>query len=150
MDMDMNSMAGAIGVSVPVLRFLLCFVATIPVSFFGRFVPSKLPKHLYSAGTGALLSYLSFGFSSNLHFLVPMLLGYASMILSRHRCGIITFSLGFAYLISWYVNGFHSDIVSNFSHSLSIHWSLICSHQNWLYWMFEFIEQFHACRVICP
>ncbi|TYG96979.1 hypothetical protein ES288_A10G000700v1 [Gossypium darwinii] len=40
-------------------------------------------KHLYSAFTGALLSYLSFGFSSNLHFLVPMLLGYVAMVLYR-------------------------------------------------------------------
>ncbi|CAI0474054.1 unnamed protein product [Linum tenue] len=38
MDLDMQSMAAAIGVSVPVLRFLLCFAATIPVSFFHRVV----------------------------------------------------------------------------------------------------------------
>lgn len=103
----MDAMAGAIGVSVPVLRFLLCFVATIPVSFLAQFVPGSFPKHLFSAGTGAFLSYLSFGFSSNLHFLVPMLAGYASMILCRSRCGIITFFLGFAYLIGWYVKGFN-------------------------------------------
>ncbi|KAF6154418.1 hypothetical protein GIB67_028310 [Kingdonia uniflora] len=103
MELEMATMASTIGVSVPVLRFLLCFVATIPVSFFWRFVPGTLPKHLYSAISGALLSYLSFGFSSNLHFLVPMLLGYASMVLYRKRCGIITFFIGFGYLIGWYV-----------------------------------------------
>ncbi|KAG7956715.1 hypothetical protein I3843_11G137100 [Carya illinoinensis] len=99
MELEMNSMAGAIGVSVSVLRFLLCFVATIPVSFLWRFVPGRIGKHLYSAFSGALLSYLSFGFSSNLHFLVPMLLAYASMVLFRSRCGVITFFLGFGYLI---------------------------------------------------
>ncbi|XP_054824577.1 lysophospholipid acyltransferase 1-like isoform X1 [Prosopis cineraria] len=110
MEMDMDSMAGAIGVSVPVLRFLLCFVATIPVSFLARFVPGSLLKHLYSAGTGALLSYVSFGFSSNLHFLVPMLAGYASMILCRPRCGIITFFLGFGYLIGCHVYYMSGDL----------------------------------------
>ncbi|KAF8412326.1 hypothetical protein HHK36_000287 [Tetracentron sinense] len=97
----MESMASAIGISVSVLRFLLCFVATVPVSFLCRFIPGTLPKHLYSAASGALLSYLSFGFSSNLHFLVPMLMGYASMLLYRQRCGIITFFTGFGYLIGW-------------------------------------------------
>lgn len=100
--MDMSSMAGSIGVSVAVLRFLLCFVATIPVSFACRIVPSRLGKHLYAAASGAFLSYLSFGFSSNLHFLVPMTIGYASMAIYRPKCGIITFFLGFAYLIGWY------------------------------------------------
>ncbi|KAH7514016.1 hypothetical protein FEM48_Zijuj11G0043900 [Ziziphus jujuba var. spinosa] len=103
MDLDMDSMAATIGVSVPVLRFLLCFVATIPISFLWRFVPGRFAKHLYAAGTGACLSYLSFGFSSNLHFLVPMLLGYASMVLFRRRCGILTFFLGFGYLIGCHV-----------------------------------------------
>ncbi|GLT90932.1 hypothetical protein SLE2022_088470 [Rubroshorea leprosula] len=103
MGLDMEAMAASIGVSVPVLRFLLCFVATIPVSFLWRFVPGRLPKHLYSALSGALLSYLSFGFSSNLHFLVPMFLGYAAMLLYRPKCGIITFFLGFGYLIGCHV-----------------------------------------------
>ncbi|XP_016441115.1 lysophospholipid acyltransferase 1-like [Nicotiana tabacum] len=100
---EMESMASAIGVSVPVLRFLLCFVATIPVSFLHRFVPSAVGRHLYAAVTGAVLSYLSFGFSSNLHFFGPMLLGYASMVLSRRFCGIITFFAAFGYLIGCHV-----------------------------------------------
>ncbi|KAM1034655.1 hypothetical protein EV2_039116 [Malus domestica] len=103
MGLEMESMASAIGVSVPVLRFLLCFVATIPVSFIWRLVPSPPAKHLYAFASGALLSYLSFGFSSNLHFLVPMLLGYASMVFARNHCGIITFILGFGYLIGCHV-----------------------------------------------
>ncbi|XP_038970617.1 lysophospholipid acyltransferase 1-like [Phoenix dactylifera] len=99
----METMAAAIGVSVPVLRFLLCFVSTIPVSFAWRLVPGTLPKHLYAAVTGAVLSYLSFGFSSNLHFLIPMGLAYASMRLFRRHCGIITFFIGFGYLIGCHV-----------------------------------------------
>jgi lysophospholipid acyltransferase len=101
--LDMNSMAASIGVSVAVLRFLLCFVATIPISFLWRFIPSRLGKHIYSAASGAFLSYLSFGFSSNLHFLVPMTIGYASMAIYRPLSGFITFFLGFAYLIGCHV-----------------------------------------------
>lgn len=98
----MDAMASAIGISVPVLRFLLCFLATIPVSFFHRFIPGGPPaKHFYAAATGAILSYLSFGFSSNLHFLVPMLISYASMVLYRRRCGLISFVLALGYLIGW-------------------------------------------------
>lgn len=103
MELDMESMASSIGLSVAVFRFLLCFVATIPVSFLWRFIPGRHAKHLYAALSGAILSSLSFGFSSNLHFLVPMLLGYASMVLYRRRCGIITFFLGFGYLIGCHV-----------------------------------------------
>ncbi|KAK4488244.1 hypothetical protein RD792_003991 [Penstemon davidsonii] len=101
---EMESMASAIGVSVPVLRFLLCFAATIPVSFFHRFVPGgPAVRHLYAAATGAMLSYLSFGLSSNLHFVIPMLLGYASMVICRKYCGIITFCTAFGYLIGCHV-----------------------------------------------
>ncbi|KAG8382294.1 hypothetical protein BUALT_Bualt05G0061800 [Buddleja alternifolia] len=101
---EMESMASAIGLSVPVLRFLLCFAATIPVSFLHRFVPGgPAARHLYAAVTGAVLSYVSFGFSSNLHFVVPMLSGYASMVLSRKYCGIITFFAAFGYLIGCHV-----------------------------------------------
>lgn len=103
MELEMESMASAIGVSIPVLRFLLCFFATIPVSLFWRLVPGVLPKHIYAAVSGAILSYLSFGFSSNLHFLVPMTLGYASMVLVRRHCGVITFFTGFGYLIGCHV-----------------------------------------------
>ncbi|KAF9689385.1 hypothetical protein SADUNF_Sadunf01G0086800 [Salix dunnii] len=109
MALEMESMASEIGVSVPVLRFLLCFVATIPVSFTHRFVPSPFGKHLYAALSGAFLSYLSFGFSSNLHFLVPMLLGYLTMVLFRPYCGILTFLLGFGYLIGCHVHYMSGD-----------------------------------------
>lgn len=101
--MSIESMASLLGQSVPVMRFLLCFLATIPVSWGCRFMPWSLGRHLYAALTGALLSYLSFGYSSNLHFMVPMALGYGSMLLCRHRCGQITFFGAFAYLIGCHV-----------------------------------------------
>ncbi|CAM8934756.1 unnamed protein product [Rhodiola kirilowii] len=108
MELELESLASAIGVSVPVLRFLLCFVATIPAGLLWRIVPTQLGKHIYAALSGATLSYLAFGFSANLHFLVPMLLGYASMVLIRRKCGIITFFTGFGYLIGchmYYMSG---------------------------------------------
>lgn len=104
MEFDLGAMASVIGVSVPVLRFLLCFLATVPVSLFWRFIPGGPPaKNLYAALTGVILSYLSFGFSSNLHFLVPMSCGYASMVLYRQRCGLVTFVLAMGYLIGCHV-----------------------------------------------
>ncbi|KAG5110705.1 hypothetical protein JHK82_039928 [Glycine max] len=68
------------------------------------FLPRGLPKHLYSSIVSVTLSYLSFGFSSNLHFLVHMFLGYVSMLLYHPQCGILTFFLGFGYLIGWFSN----------------------------------------------
>jgi lysophospholipid acyltransferase len=103
MELQMEAMAASIGVSVPVLRFLLCFVATIPVSFIWRFVPSALGRHLYAVLTGAVLSYLSFGFSSNLHFIIPMTIGYLFMLFFRKHCGILTFFAGFGYLVGCHV-----------------------------------------------
>ncbi|KAK1262612.1 hypothetical protein QJS04_geneDACA000955 [Acorus gramineus] len=105
MGLEMGEMAAAIGVSVPVLRFLLCFLATIPVSFAGRFVPGRIPRHVYSAATGAVLSYLSFGASSNLHFIVPMSIGYLFMIAFRRHCGLLTFLAAFGYLIGCHFAG---------------------------------------------
>ncbi|XP_024995507.1 lysophospholipid acyltransferase 1-like [Cynara cardunculus var. scolymus] len=104
METKMKEMAYLIGVSVPVFQFLLCFVATIPVSFFHRFVPGgSTGKHLYAAFTGAVLSYLSFGLSSNMHFLVPMIISYGFMVFYRKRCGLITFLLAMGYLIGCHV-----------------------------------------------
>lgn len=104
MDLDLGPMASMIGVSIPVFRFLLCFVATIPVSFIWRLIPGgPFGKNTYAALTGVILSYLSFGFSSNLHFLVLMAVGYVSMVLYRQRCGLVTFFLAMGYLIGWYV-----------------------------------------------
>lgn len=101
MNLDMSSMAAAMGLSVAVLRFLLCFVATIPISLLWRLVPRTLPKHIYSAFTGVLLCCISFGISSNLHFLVSILIGYSSMLVYRPKCGLIAFFAAFGYLIGW-------------------------------------------------
>ncbi|KAL8112407.1 hypothetical protein AgCh_019933 [Apium graveolens] len=104
MEFELASMASAIGVSVPVLRFLLCFIATIPVSYVRQLIPGGPPvKHLYAATSGILLSYLSFGFSSNIHFVVPMFIGYASMLFFRRQCGLITFVFALGYLIACHV-----------------------------------------------
>lgn len=104
MDLNLGPLASMIGVSIPVLRFLLCFVATIPVSFIWRFIPGgPFGKNAYAALTGVILSYFSFGFSSNLHFLVLAAVGYGSMVFYRQRCGLVTFFLAMGYLIGWYV-----------------------------------------------
>ncbi|XP_047338372.1 lysophospholipid acyltransferase 1-like [Impatiens glandulifera] len=104
MELNLESMASAIGLSVPVMRFLLCFIGTMPVSLIWRLVPGgPMVKHIYAGATGAALSYFSFGFSSNLHFLVPMFLGYVSMVAFRRHCGLLTFLSGFGYLIGCHV-----------------------------------------------
>nr|XP_043608447.1 lysophospholipid acyltransferase 1-like [Erigeron canadensis] len=108
-DMKMDEMASLIGVTPPIFRFLICFVATIPISFFHRFVPGgSTGKHLYAALTGGVLSYLSFGLYSNMHFLVLIFISYGSMVLCRKQCGLITFVLAMGYLIgihAYYTSG---------------------------------------------
>lgn len=100
----MEEMASLIGVSASIFRFLLCYVATIPLSFFHRFVPGgSMGKHVYAALTGAMLSYLAFGITSNMHFLVLIIISYGSMALCRKQCGLITFVLAKGYLIGMYV-----------------------------------------------
>lgn len=101
MGLEMEAMAGSIGVSVPVLRFLLCFAATIPTGLLWRAVPGAMGRHLYAGLTGATLSYLSFGATSNLLFVVPMTLGYLAMLLFRRHAGLITFLGAFGFLIAW-------------------------------------------------
>ncbi|XAR55034.1 1-acylglycerophosphocholine O-acyltransferase [Bertholletia excelsa] len=104
MERAMEAIAMATGLSVPVLRFLVALLSTMPAGLLWRVVPGgPAGKHLFSAASGVFLSYVSFGFSSNLHFLVTMLIGYASMALYRRRCGLITFFLGFGYLIGCHV-----------------------------------------------
>ncbi|KAI3713383.1 hypothetical protein L1987_71960 [Smallanthus sonchifolius] len=110
-DMEMEEMASMIGVSYPVFQFLLCYVATIPFSFFHRFVPGgSTAKHFYAATTGAVLSYLAFGLSSNIHFLVLIIISYGSMLGYRKRCGLITFFLAMGYLIGCHVYYMSGDL----------------------------------------
>lgn len=85
----------------PVLGFLICFIATIPVSFVWRFGPGALAKHISASASGAILSYLSFGLSSNFHFLIPMALRYLLMLLFLKDCGIFINCAGFGYLLGW-------------------------------------------------
>ncbi|KAM3225953.1 hypothetical protein ACQJBY_055074 [Aegilops geniculata] len=103
MGLEMEPMAAAIGVSVPVLRFLLCFAATIPTGLLWRAVPSATGRHLYAGLSGAALSYLSFGATSNLLFVGPMALGYLAMLLCRRRAGLVTFLGAFGFLIACHV-----------------------------------------------
>ncbi|KAG8059900.1 hypothetical protein GUJ93_ZPchr0002g25342 [Zizania palustris] len=103
MGLEMEGMAAAIGVSVPVLRFLLCFAATIPTGFLWRAVPGATGRHLYAGLTGAALSYLSFGATSNLLFVVPMTFGYLAMLICRRLAGLVTFLGAFGFLIGCHV-----------------------------------------------
>jgi lysophospholipid acyltransferase len=101
MELEMEDMAASIGVSVPVLRFLLCFAATIPTGLLWRAVPGATGRHLYAGITGAALSCVSFGATSNLLFVVPMTFGYLAMALCRRHAGLITFLGAFGFLIAW-------------------------------------------------
>ncbi|PWA35932.1 membrane bound O-acyl transferase, MBOAT [Artemisia annua] len=107
----MEEMALFIGVSPPIFQFLICFVATIPLSFFHRYVPGgPMGKHIYAASTGAVLSYMSFGLMSNMHFLVLIIISYASMVFCRKQCGVITFFLAMGYLIGCHVYYMSGDL----------------------------------------
>nr|GEU36131.1 lysophospholipid acyltransferase 1-like [Tanacetum cinerariifolium] len=109
--MNMEEMALLIGVSPPICQFLICFVATIPLSFFHRYVPGgSMGKHIYAAFTGAALSYMSFGLMSNMHFLVLIIVSYASMVSCRKQCGLITFFLAMGYLIGCHVYYMSGDL----------------------------------------
>eukprot|EP00250_Pteridium_aquilinum_P013631 c21467_g1_i1 orf=479-1855(-) len=99
----MEDLAATIGVSLPVFRFLLAFLATIPCSWLWRFLPGPRLRHFYSALSGCFLSYYAFGWDANLHFLVPMIIGYGSMIVFRRHCGSITFAGAFGFLICCHV-----------------------------------------------
>jgi hypothetical protein len=99
--MTMDEFAQVLGISVGVLRYLLCFLASIPCSWLWRYMPNATTRHLYAAVTGALLSYFSFGAISNVYFGMLMLVSYVSMLVSRRHCGSITFVLAFALLVTW-------------------------------------------------
>lgn len=101
-----------LGVSAPVGKFLLTFLASLPLSllfnstlFFSR---NATLRHAFSGISGAVLSYIAFGFSANLHFAFCLILTYMAMIWSRKNCGSITFFGTFAFLIAchvWYISG---------------------------------------------
>lgn len=113
MAMDLEVIASVLGVSVPVTRFLLCFVGSIPVSALARFVPAGSARNLYAAVTGMVLSYYSFGWEANLFFILPIVVGYGSMILARWHCGLITFVVAFAFLLTCHVLMMSGDAWKN-------------------------------------
>jgi lysophospholipid acyltransferase len=95
-----NELAAALGLSLPVFHYLVCFLGTIPVAFSHRYVPTVSGRHLYAFASGATLTYLCFG-NEVLYLYVPCIMAYLSMVLYRKKCGIITFILTFAFLIYW-------------------------------------------------
>ena len=90
-----------LGVSPAVGRFLLFYVASIPCCWLHRFIRGATLRHIFSAATGALLSYLAFGVGANLHFAVTIMIGYLAMLLDRRRSGLITFAAAMTFLIGW-------------------------------------------------
>lgn len=115
----MKEAADAVGIGVPVLRFLLAFIASIPCSWLWRFAPSVQARHLFAAVSGAILSYWAFGAQSNIYFLLPIFASYTAMVLDRRHCGIITFIVAFGILVFWY-SLFHLEL-------FSFHVVLLCS-----------------------
>ncbi|XP_024540433.1 lysophospholipid acyltransferase 1-like [Selaginella moellendorffii] len=99
----MSDVAVALGISVPVLRFLVFFFSTIPIGWLWRLMPNPTARHLYSAITGMLVSHLAFGPGANALFVFPLVVTYASMVIHRPSCGIVSFVLDFAFLISCHV-----------------------------------------------
>jgi lysophospholipid acyltransferase len=99
---SLEGVALALGVSVPVARFLLCFVGSIPCSALARAMPAGRVRNLYAAATGLVLSYYSFGSEANLFFILPIVVGYGSMLLARPHCGAVTFFVAFGFLLTWY------------------------------------------------
>lgn len=97
----LEGVASVLGVSVPVAKFLLCFVGSIPVSAVSRFLPAGSVRNLYAAATGMVLSYYSFGSEANLFFILPIVVGYGSMVLARRHCGFVTFVVAFGFLLTW-------------------------------------------------
>lgn len=151
--MMLEAVAEMLGVGVPVLRFLVCFLASIPCSWLWRYVPSPTARHFYAAVTGALLSYFSFGAASNVYFAALMLVSYTSMLVSRRYCGIITFVISFAFLITchvmymsgdkWRQGGIDSTGKDGFSVS-----QLSCS--NVLYRMWVLQDRWKLPNQLCP
>lgn len=98
--MEYAQVASALGLSLPVFHYLVCFISTIPVAFFHRFVPTVAGRHLYAFAGGAILTYLCFG-NEVVYLYIPVVMAYLSMVLYRKKAGTITFFLTFAFLIYW-------------------------------------------------
>ncbi|KAK9864166.1 hypothetical protein WJX84_000212 [Apatococcus fuscideae] len=94
--------ADSIGQTVSVLRFMLCFFASVPVSIVFKQVPTAKGRHLYAALTGFALIYYPFG-NGCLHSLGPILLTYLAMIVARPYCGMLAWLIDFSYLVYCHV-----------------------------------------------
>lgn len=110
---SLEGVASALGVSVPVARFLLCFVGSIPCSALARAMPAGRVRNLYAAATGLVLSYYSFGSEANLFFILPIVVGYGSMLLARPHCGAVTFFVAFGFLLTCHVLMMSGDAWKN-------------------------------------
>ncbi|KAG0559304.1 hypothetical protein KC19_10G095200 [Ceratodon purpureus] len=105
----MEGVSGALGIGIPVLWFLLSFLASIPASWLWRFMPNVQARHFYAFVSGAVLSHCAFGASSNLYFMLPILVSYATMVLNRRKCGVISAGFAFGYLIYCHVTFMSGD-----------------------------------------
>ncbi|CAM6096515.1 unnamed protein product [Calypogeia fissa] len=102
----LQPVADALGLSVPVVQFLLWFLATLPVSWGWRLVPkgATQARHWYAAVTGAVVAHYALPPGSNWLLLVPVAMSYAAMVLWRRRCGQITFVLAFGFMLGCHVH----------------------------------------------
>ncbi|KAK9836737.1 hypothetical protein WJX74_007100 [Apatococcus lobatus] len=94
--------AASIGQTVSVLRFMLCFFASVPISIIFKQVPTAKGRHLYAAVTGFALIYYPFG-NGCVHSLGPILITYLAMLVARPYCGMIAWLVDFSYLVYCHV-----------------------------------------------
>lgn len=99
--------------SLPVVRFLLCFAATVPVSWAWRLLPWAWLRHAYAASTGLFLTYAAFGWQALLLCGAPIIASYSAMLLFRRRAGVITFALAFSFLVACHVRYMSGDAWKN-------------------------------------
>lgn len=102
----MHGASNVLGLSIPVVQFLVGFIATLPLCWGWRLLPKASPtaRHWYAAITGALVSHYSLPPGSDVLLLAPIVMSYASMLLWRQRCGAVTFVLAFGFLLACHVH----------------------------------------------
>eukprot|EP00897_Mesotaenium_endlicherianum_P006109 jgi/Mesen1/5526/ME000279S04741 len=98
----------ALGISIAVGRFLVCFLLSIPAGFIHRFIGPVTLRHAWATISGLILSYYAFGATANYLLAIPVLMAYGSMLADRKHCGLLTTVSTFIYLIAchvWYMSG---------------------------------------------
>eukprot|EP00271_Cylindrocystis_brebissonii_P013834 TRINITY_DN341_c0_g1_i1.p1 TRINITY_DN341_c0_g1~~TRINITY_DN341_c0_g1_i1.p1 ORF type:complete len:490 (+),score=89.12 TRINITY_DN341_c0_g1_i1:303-1772(+) len=96
------------GISEAIGRFLLCLLATIPISLTMRIINNVTVRHLFSAASGLALSFYCFGTVANVYFAAMVSIAYIAMLMDRKRCRMLTFTGTFGLLIFchvWYSSG---------------------------------------------